>query len=127
VEAQVLTSRCNSSCKGKKVRVRHKAYCEMHPGKHALLVLFEATGIMVSPRWTIPINMRERDKPVLDAALAIAKDDGSDITKVFRVALEEFVRTRARKDGRKLDEYFDDSKIPDRPYDRIFTPRELRN
>ena len=67
-------------------------------------------SIVVRPRWTVPINMRLEDKPVLDAALIIAKEEGTDITKIFRMALLEFVRTRAGSaEVRKIDEFLDKS------------------
>jgi len=69
--------------------------------------------------------MRSQDKDVLDAALRIAKSEGSDITTVFRTALAEFVRTKNRSEGRRMDEFLDDSKSGP-IYNRILTPRELR-
>ncbi len=71
--------------------------------------------------------MRAQDKPVLDAALSIAKNEGRDITSVFRIALAEFVKTRSgMKEGRKMDEFLDDSS--ENPLcNRVLTPEELRN
>lgn len=63
--------------------------------------------------------MRTQDKPVLDAALEIAKHEGSDITTIFRTALEEFVKTRSTKTTLKLDEFCDGSQLNlDRIYDQ---------
>ncbi len=80
------------------------------------------------PRWTVPINMRLQDKPILDAALDIAKRGGSDITTVFRAALAEFVRTRSRvAEGVKLDEFLDDSELSRNPIcSRILIQKELK-
>ena|SRR5579862_6124372 len=78
------------------------------------------------PRWTVPINMRLQDKSILDAALRIAKNEGSDITTVFRSALAEFVRTRALPEGEKMDKFLDNSEMSDPIYNRILTPGELR-
>jgi len=79
------------------------------------------------PRWTIPVNIRQKDKPVLDAALAIAKADGTDLTSVFRIALAEYVSARHGKPGdsgsEKVDEYFDSSS---RITSKLLTPAELR-
>ena len=80
------------------------------------------------PRWTVPVNMRLQDKLILDAALEIAKREGSDITTVFRNALEEFVNKRARTNTVKLDSFLDNSiMIQDPIYSRVFTPTELRS
>ena len=49
---------------------------------------------MPQARWTVPINFRERDKPVLDDILEIARNDRSDITNVVRNALAEYVKMR---------------------------------
>jgi len=78
------------------------------------------------PRWTVPVNMRSQDKEVLDSALRIAKSEGSDITSVFRTALAEFVRTRTRSEGRRMDEFLDSSTTSDLNCNRILTPGELR-
>src|ERR1017187_1816083 len=78
------------------------------------------------PRWTLPINMRSQDKPVLDAALAIAKIEGTDITTIVRTALAEFVKTKARAEGRKMDEFLDGSAISNPISNRVLTPYELR-
>src|SRR5579862_8225853 len=78
------------------------------------------------PRWTVPINMRLQDKPILDAALRIAKSEGSDITTVFRTALAEFVSTRVSPEGERMDKFLDDSEMSNPIYNRILTPGELR-
>ncbi|HXQ91791.1 MAG TPA: hypothetical protein VN739_02200 [Nitrososphaerales archaeon] len=72
--------------------------------------------IMVpQPRWTIPINMRSRDKPMLDAALEIAKIEGLDLTSIFRNALQEYITSRLdslKDDGiKKMEEYLDSSSV----------------
>jgi len=63
---------------------------------------------------------------MLDAALNIAKSEGSDITNVFRTALAEFVKNRVSSEGR-IDEFLDDSAISDPIYTRVLTPAELKN
>ena len=73
--------------------------------------------------------MRAQDKQVLDAALSIAKNEGRDITSIFRMALAEFVKTRSSiKEGRKMDEFLDKgSEILGSPrFDWILTPKELK-
>jgi hypothetical protein len=81
------------------------------------------------PRWTVPVNMRAQDKQVLDAALSIAKNEGRDITSVFRMALAEFVKTRSGvNEERKMDEFLvNTSEISvNRLYNRVLTPGELK-
>jgi hypothetical protein len=70
--------------------------------------------------------MRSQDKPVLDAALAIAKIEGTDITTIVRNALAEFVKTKARTEGRKMDEFLDGSVISNPISNRVLTPDVLR-
>jgi hypothetical protein len=83
---------------------------------------------MVKARWTIPINMRLEDKPVLDAALNIAKEEGTNITKIFRRALYEFVGRKVESSGmKKMDEFLDRSSMSDPIFNRVLTPKELRN
>ncbi len=83
---------------------------------------------MVREHWTIPVNMRLEDKPVLDAALNIAKEERTDITKIFRTALSEFVGRRAGSaDTRKIDEFLDKRAMSDRICNQILKPAELRN
>jgi hypothetical protein len=64
---------------------------------------------------------------MLDAAVRIAKSEGSDITTVFRTALAEFVRTKALPEGEKIDRFLENSKTEDQIYSRILTPADLRN
>jgi hypothetical protein len=93
---------------------------------HALLDPMGLDSMAPQPRWTVPINMRSQDKPILDAALRIAKNEGSDITTVFRTALSEFVRTRTLPEGEKMDKFLDNSEMSDPIYNRILTPGELK-
>jgi len=82
---------------------------------------------MAKARWTIPINMRLEDKPVLDAALNIAKEEGTNITKIFRTALVEFVRRKSQgREVRKMDEFLDDSKESVPSCNEILTPVQLK-
>ena len=62
---------------------------------------------------------------MLDAALKIARSDGSDITNVFRTALAEFVRKRALSEGEKMDKFLN-PETSTLIYNRILTPGELR-
>jgi hypothetical protein len=83
---------------------------------------------MVKARWTIPVNMRIEDKPVLDAALNIAKEEGTNVTKICRTALYEFVGRNVRSAGmKKMDEFLDKSAMSVPTYNHMLTPRELRS
>jgi hypothetical protein len=79
------------------------------------------------PRWTVPVNIRQQDKSVLDAALTIAESDRTDITTVFRNALAEYVKARSGTQGdnesRKIDEYLDSSF---RMHSKLLTPEDLK-
>jgi hypothetical protein len=82
--------------------------------------------IMPQPRFTFPVSFRQVDKPVFDALVAIAHEEKCDVTRVFRTALTEFVKTRAQGAGRKLDEFLDDSAMAEPIYNRVLTPLELK-
>jgi len=80
------------------------------------------------PRWTIPVNFRAQDKLILDGALNIAREEGTDITKICRTALAEFVRKRAGLEGmKKIDEFLDNSVMLNPIHNRMLTPQELGN
>jgi len=82
------------------------------------------------PRWTIPVNIRQQDKPILDAAFVIAKTEGINITNVFRNALTEYVRVRqkASKHGasERMDNYLGLSSFGLVVHSNLLTPEDLR-
>jgi len=76
----------------------------------------------------VPVNFRPQDKSVLDAALQIAKAEGTNITSVFRAALTEFVgRNSLRTGSQKMDEFLDKSEMSNPVYNRILTPQQLEH
>jgi len=78
------------------------------------------------PHWTVPVNFRAQDRSVLDAALNIAKNEGSDVTSVFRTALSEFVgRKNLQHEGPKLDKFIRDSVMPEPIFNKVLTPKIL--
>jgi len=79
------------------------------------------------PRWTIPVNMRSQDKPILDAAMSIARSEGSDITTVFRAALANFVRTRVRIEAGTMDQFLRESEMSSQVFNHVLTPVQLKN
>jgi hypothetical protein len=48
----------------------------------------------LKPRWVHPLNFREQDKEVMDAAVFLAKREGSDLTNVIRQALKEYTESK---------------------------------
>jgi len=60
--------------------------------------------------------------------VTIARDEGNNVTSIFREAIAEFVKTRARSaEGKKLDEFLKDSAMSSTLRNRILTPAELKN
>ena len=43
----------------------------------------------LKPRWVHPLNFREQDKAIMDAAILLARREGSDLTNVIRDALKD--------------------------------------
>jgi len=83
--------------------------------------------VELHPRYTVAINFRHKDKLLLDALVTIARDEGNNVTSIFREAIAEFVKTRARSvEGKKLDDFLNDSAMSNTLYARILTPSELR-
>ncbi len=81
------------------------------------------------PRYTVAVNMRLEDRPVLDSLLLIAQKEGCNITSIFRTALTEFVnRKNAQKGeiGSKLDDFLAGPILPDQIYRQVLTPVELK-
>jgi hypothetical protein len=73
-----------------------------------------------------PLNFRQEDKAVLDAAILIGKDEGSSLTGVIRTALKEYVSS---KNGRasllKIDDFIEGSLKSSYDYKRQLSPKEL--
>jgi len=81
-------------------------------------------SLTLKPRWVHPLNFREEDKAVLDAAVLVAKNEGSNLTNVIRDALKIYTTAKLQGDGyHKLDKYVND---PFLYYRKMLTPEELR-
>jgi hypothetical protein len=82
--------------------------------------------MVLKPRWVHPLNFREEDKETLDAALQIAKSDGSSLTDVIRIALKEYAgsRLRGNQDTIKMDDFLRSTVNPQ--YLEILTPTVLK-
>jgi hypothetical protein len=77
------------------------------------------------PRWTIPVNIRSKDKPILDAVLNIAKSEGVEITTLVRTALAEFVTRRNGGSSQKLDNFLADPALSEPFYYQVLSPSKL--
>ncbi len=65
----------------------------------------------IKPRYVFPLNFREQDKEILDAAILLAKEEGSDLTGIMREALRQFTDSKKSKMNgglRKMDEFLED-------------------
>jgi len=79
--------------------------------------------LTLKPRWVHPLNFRAEDKVVLDAAVLIAKTEGSNLTNVIRDALKVYTAMKLQREvNQKLDRFVNES-YPQ--YRKILTPEEL--
>jgi hypothetical protein len=51
-------------------------------------------GMTLKPRWVHPLNFREQDKTIMDAAILLAQREGSDLTNVIRDALKMYTAAK---------------------------------
>jgi hypothetical protein len=66
-------------------------------------------GVALKPRWVHPLNFREQDKEIMDAAVLLARREGSDLTTVIREALKMYTTSKLREDAsQKLDSFIRD-------------------
>ena len=64
------------------------------------------------PRWTHPVNFRSEDKEILEGALKVARNEGSNLTNIIRDALRLYVSSKLLSEGTlKLDQFVDNSKL----------------
>ena len=54
----------------------------------------EIYSMAPKPRYVLPLNFREADKPLLDQIVFLAKKEDANITTVVRSALSEFAARR---------------------------------
>ncbi len=96
----------------------------MHAVQHHRLRIVHT--LTLKPRWVHPLNFRQEDKAVLDAAILIGKDEGSSLTGVIRSALKEYVSS---KNGQtpllKIDDFIEGSLNSSYDYKRQLSPKEL--
>ncbi len=58
------------------------------------------------------MNFRAQDKETLDAAVQIAKDQGSNLTEIIRIALKEYTEARAKTTAiTRIDDFLDKSRV----------------
>jgi hypothetical protein len=82
-------------------------------------------GLALKPRWVHPLNFREQDKAIMDAAVLLARREGSDLTNVIRDALKSYTESKMREDGsQKLDSFLRDVGLSS--IKKLLTPQELK-
>jgi len=79
----------------------------------------------LKPRYTVAINFREQDRPLLDAAIQIAKDEASDLTGIMREALQQFTKLKLNSGSIKLDEFLNFHEV-DPVFRDVLSPTELK-
>jgi hypothetical protein len=84
---------------------------------------------LVLPHYTIPVNIRPRDAPTIEAAKEIAQRENKQMTAIFRQALEEFVARRKMGEmSVKLEQYFGSECVPTNiTLEKVLLPSELKN
>src|SRR5579872_2821855 len=82
----------------------------------------------VQPHYTIPVNVRPRDTPMIEAAKEIAQREHLAMAVVFRQALQEFIERRKLGEGSiKLEQYFDRDGVPNSvSVEKILVPDALK-
>src|SRR5437899_2040749 len=84
-------------------------------------------GMTLKPRWVHLLNFREEDKAMLDAAIVLARRDGSDLTHVIRDALKEYTAAKLRGEaGQKLDSFIDGVGSSSSSFKKLLSPKELK-
>jgi hypothetical protein len=89
-----------------------------------------STPVLVQAHFTIPVNIRPRDRALIDAALEIAQRENKQLTSIFREALAEYVGRRKPGEGSlKLEQYFDSQPLASSAgvsLEKMLVPSELR-
>jgi hypothetical protein len=81
-------------------------------------------------RFVHPQSFRSEDKSILDEAVALARQENSNLTQIIRDALKFYLHSKMIKgtSERKLDEYLEDGVNPkssNLSIYRVFKPAEL--
>jgi hypothetical protein len=85
--------------------------------------------MVVQPHFTVPVNIRAKDRPLIEAALEIAQRENKLLTSIFREALAEYVERRKPGEGSlKLEQYFDSQPLSSSAasMEKVLIPSELR-
>lgn len=81
----------------------------------------------LKPRWVHPLNFRAQDKETLDAALQIAKKDGTNLTEIIRIALKEYAEKHGLEAcATKMDSFLEKNPALKPEYLEILTPALLK-
>ncbi|MDA4129205.1 MAG: hypothetical protein OK457_00390, partial [Thaumarchaeota archaeon] len=82
-------------------------------------------SLTLKPRWVHPLNFREQDKEIMDAAILLARREGSDLTNLIREALKEYTTKFQYEKGQKLDQFICDLGLTS-PVNKVLTRDELK-
>ena len=88
-----------------------------------------STPVLVQAHFTIPVNIRPRDRALIDAALEIAQRENKQLTSIFREALAEYLERRKPGEGSlKLEQYLDSQPLTSSgaSLEKMLVPSELR-
>ncbi|MDA4130367.1 MAG: hypothetical protein OK457_06315 [Thaumarchaeota archaeon] len=84
--------------------------------------------MVVQPHFTVPVNIRSKDRPIMDAALEIAKRENKQVTSIFREALAEYVQRRKLGEGSlRLESYLGPESVPiTLTLEKVLVPSDLK-
>jgi hypothetical protein len=84
--------------------------------------------MVVQPHYSIPVNIRPKDRPMMDAALEIAERENKQVTTIFREALAEYIQRRKQSAGSaKLEQYFgSESAQGNASLEKVLVPSQLQ-
>jgi len=82
---------------------------------------------MVEAHHSVPVNMRPRDAPMIEAAKEIAQRENKQMTTIFREALAEYVeRRKILSGGTKLEQFMSGSPSDNPSLDKVLVPSDLK-
>jgi hypothetical protein len=84
--------------------------------------------MVVQPHYTIPVNVRPRDTPTIQAAKEIAQRENKQMTTIFREALAEYVDRRKLSAGSfKLEQYIGSESVTNNgSLEKVLVPGALK-
>ena len=83
--------------------------------------------MVLRAHFTVPVNFRSRDRPIMEAALEIAEEEHVTITALFRNAMSDYVLKKKRDSVDAKLEHFLEPRIPScETLDKVLTPEILK-